>query len=252
MPKGTITMPLYGAYDSGPGVSLAEYFLDLALDNQETLDPRPSFRAFDIHRDGAGNTVAGHEASGLRVNKMTLKGQDGGMLELSLDVSGKDETNLSGSAAALPDDRNQLLEMLFSEVTLTVGGSAVLISDFSWEIDWGLKEKYLNSTRPSKISAQHNVQTLTITPLKEAATYDAYLRLVAQTEQEVVLTIKGLHSGTGADNYTVGTFTFPRASLEAADDTIGPDDFGMQSIKLDLLKPDTTDNTVTPVWSTAV
>ncbi len=251
MVSGSITMPLYGAFLSAPAVSIMQYFLDLATDDQEVLDPRPSIRAFDIHRDGSGTTVAGHEHSGLRVNKMTLKGSDSG-LELSLDVMGKTEITLSAAAAALPDDRNGLIECLFSDVVLSIGGSEVAIDSFEWSIDWGLKAKYLNSNRPSKISAQHNVQEFSWTPLKEAATYDAYLRLQAQTELEAILTIKGLHSGTGADNYTVGEFTFPRASLNAADDTISQDDFGMQAIKMDLLKPDTTDNTVTPVWSTAV
>lgn len=248
--QGAITMPLYGAFLAAPVVSIAQYFLDLATDSQETLDPRPSIRVFDIHRDGAGTLVAGHEDSGLRVNKMTLKGSDAG-LELTLDVIGKQQINLSASADALPDDRNGLLEMLFSDVVLSIGGSEVAIDSFEWSVDWGLKPIYLNSNRPSKVSAQHNKQELSWTPLKDSATYDAYLRLQAQTELEAILTIKGLHSGTAADNYTVGEFTFPRASLLGADDTISPDDFGMQAIKMSLLKPNTSDNTVTPAWSTS-
>jgi len=249
--SGSIVMPLYGAYLSSPAVSIAQYFLDLVTDTPETLDPRPSFRAFDIHKDGSGTTVTGHEDSGLRVNKATLKGSaSDGFLELTLDCIGKTQIVLQGSASALPDDRNGLLEMLFSDTVLSIGGSAVDMSEFSWEVDYGIKPLFLNGNRPNQVSAQYNKQTLSFKPLKTAATYDAYLRLQDNTELESILTIKGLHSGTAADTYTTGQFTFARSVLDEASDDIGLDDFGFQAIKMHLLKPDTSDNTCVPVWDT--
>jgi len=253
LPQGSITMPLYGSVPASPGSkSFAQYFMELATDSQDTLDPRPSMRVFDITRDGSGTTVGGHEFTGLRVNKMTLKGSaDSGFLELTLDLIGKTGIALQASADALPDDRDQLLEFYFSDVVFTLGGSAINIDSFEWTIDWGLKPKFLNSTRPSKLSAQANVQTLTVTPLKDSATYDAYMRLQAQTELTNVLTIKGLHSGTGtvATNYCQGAFTFTRCSLLNADEVLNQEDYGMQPLIFDVLKPDTSANQVTPVWS---
>lgn len=252
--QGSLKMPLYGAFLSAPAVSIMQYFLDLATDSQETLDPRPSIRIFDIHRDGAGATVAGHEDTGLRVNKMTLEGSEAGIV-LTLDMIGKTQIALAASAVAPPDDRNGLLECLFSDSTLSIGGTPVSVSKWKWELDWGLEALKQNSNRPTKVSAQHNLQTLSWTPLKEAGTYDAYLRLQDQTELEAILVVKGNHSQTSgtapADNYTVGTFTFPRASLKTADDQLSIDTFGTQDIMMKCLKPDTSANTVTPVWSVA-
>lgn len=247
--SGAITMPLYGAFLSSPAVSIAQYFIDLATDSPEVLDPRPSFRGFVIQKDGNGTTVAGKEQTGLRVNKMTLKGSEAG-LELTLDCIGKQEVALQASAVALPDDRNGLLEMLFSDTTLSIGGTPVAYSEFSWEVDFGLASLHLNSQWPTKVSAQFHKHTLSFKPLKEAATYDAYLRLQAATELEAILTIKGLHSGTAADDYTTGAFTFARASLDDAQDDMGADSFGYQNIKMTCLKPDDTDDTVAVVWDT--
>jgi len=252
MPQGQIVLPLYGKVPTNTGgKSLAQYFLELATDSQETLDPRPSIRVFDIGRDGAGATVAGHEFTGMRVNKMTLKGSsDSGFLELTLDLMGKTELTLQAAADSLPDDRTKLLEFYFSDTTFTLGGSALTIDSFEWSIDWGLKAKYMNGSRPNKLSAQHNVQTLTVTPLKDSGTYDAYQRLQEQTELTNVLTIKGLHSGTGSTgNYVQGAFTFGRCSLMNADEALTQDDFAMQPLIFDVLKPDTSANQVTPVWT---
>lgn len=246
---GSIKMPLYGYHDLGAGKSLAEYFIELATKDPHKLATRQSLYAWDMQRDGDQNLIAGHEHSGLRLNKMTLEGSDAGIV-LTLDMIGQDEIATENSPGAVPDDRHELIEFLFQDSTLEIGGDPILVQNWKWEVDYGMKALFQNSPRAAKIHGQYCKQTFTLTPLKETATYDALLRLLPQTELSLELVIIGLHDGTAADDYTRGTFTFDRTSLIEAKTALPWGDFGTQPITLRCLKPQDTGHIVEAVWDT--
>lgn len=247
IPQGSIKTNLFGQPPSGGGDSFAKHLIDWCFATPEAED-RPSERVILVEND-TGGTQRHH--TGLRVSQATLSGSEGGLIELSIDVIGKEEAE-SAYSWTLPDDRGELLEFAFSDATFAIGGSDFPISEFQWQIQFGLKPKFSGGFSPTVLRGGQGLQTLTIKQPKNGSTYEACHRLTTTTEKTAVLTLQGLHSGIGgaSNDYTKLTVTFNKLSLLTSEDELAKDDEIGNPISFLCLKPNSSTAAVTMSWGT--
>lgn len=249
MPQGALQCGLHGYYNAGLDKSLAQLMLEWAFASHESKTPQSkSIEAYE-------ENLANKRHTGLRVNSATLQGsEDSGVLELNLDLQGKAEfgDDVVTASQALPTDLNRIIDFEFPDIVFELGESEIPIGGFSWQVQTGLKVKYLNGRTPYWIQKTQHIETLTITPPKSSDTWDAFRReVVDMVETEGVLTIKGLHMGTGdADtNWNQCVIEWPRLSLVTVAEEGGMEDLAMQPLTFLCAKPDTSDNCSTMTWS---
>ena len=251
MPKGPLNCGLHGYKPTGiaAGKSLAQVMLEWAFASHESLTP-PSKSA--EWYEGPG--VANKRHTGLRVNGATLSGsEDSGVLDLSLDLMGAQEfgDSVVTTSQTLPADRELLVDFEFPDIVFELNSVATLIGSFSWQVQCGLKHKYLNARTPQLLRKTQHIETLTIGPMKEDDTWDDFRReVVAMVETDAELTIKGFHNGTGDvdTDYAEGVITFPRLSLLTVAEEGGLEDLAMQPLTFLCLKPDTSSNCSSMAW----
>lgn len=252
MPSGSLATGLYGIFpgagtsSSATEQSVAEHLLRWAFDHHESVD-LPS----KLAEWAEGPDVANRRHNGLRVNGATLEGSaNGGAISISLELMGKAESELA-TAQTLPADMDKLVEFDFADSSFTVGGAAISLESFRLTLANNLTAAYLNSTAPSHLSAGNRVLGLQIVPIKNAATYDALGRAFSEDESEIVLTLKGLHNGTGnsGTNYTQVAFTLPRCAFVSEESTRNIAELARQPLNFECLKPDSSSNDLSQVWS---
>ena len=248
LPVGTLAANLYGWKPNGNSQSLAEYLLTWACANPEALD-LPS----QLAEWAEGPDVSNVRHNGLRVNSAVIEGSaDTGLVTIRLELLGKSEAALT-TAQSLPNDREACVEMDFSDCTFSLGGSAVQLRGFRWQVSNNLLPTYLNGTTPSHLPAGQRVESLRFQLLKSADTYSAWQRAFAEHELAGQIVLKGLHNGTGGvgTNYTVGTLDFPRLGFVAPEDQRNITSLVEQGLLFDVLKPDTSGDGVSMAWSEA-
>lgn len=244
MVQGTLNTPLYGWQTAGLGKSLAEYLMSWGFGQHETLALPSKYAEWAI-----GPNVANKRHLGLKVNQATLSGSEDQGISLALDLMGKDEA-LFATAQTLPNDRNKLIEFEFEDCVLTIGGTPVPIGSFQWQVQNGLTAHYWNSRRPQALPPADRVETFTITPPKQTNAWQEALREDLPDEVEGILTLKGLHNGTGtvATDWNQVVITFPLLSLVNVDEQGGRGTL-TEPISWVCLKPDTSANASTMVWT---
>lgn len=249
-PAGTLEASLYGwRYGASNGPSLAQILMDWAFIQHESAAlPSKSIEWAE------GPNVANKRHTGLRVNAATLSGSDdAGVLTLSLDLLGMDESgqDVVTAAQTLPNDRNHLLEFEFPDAAFQLAGSDIALKSFQLQVQHGLKAEFLNSRRPTLLLKTRRIVTLQMTPVKNSDTYDAYNRATAAVEFTGQIVIKGLHNGTGASatNYAQCTIAFPRLAFLNADSRGAMDDLITQPLSMLALKPDTSSTDVGFTWA---
>lgn len=261
---GSIDLPFMGHVDSGTTIALARSMFEWAFGDGSTVTietgDRPSCTVYNIVRDGGNTQISSRKDAGLRVNKFVLKGSEDGFVEMSMELIGKSTAAFSSTPNALPNDRQELTEALFIDSICTLGGSNLPISAFELSVDFGLKPRRLTSTAAAGLTtgggitnlpaAGGVVAELTLTPLKTANTWDGYQRLQATTELSCVLSVQGLHGGSGASgDYTRLSLSMARCALENADEVFGSDDIASQPLKFAVLKPSSSAVMIVPTWS---
>lgn len=251
MPAGGVPFYLYGWHPTGltasPNESLAQWLMTWAFANQESLD-LPSKTCIWAQ----GPNVANQRDLGMRVASAKLTGSEDAGILLQVELMGKDQDGqaVTTTAQTLPNDRNRLIEFLFEDSTFELNGSPIGVRSFEWSINRAMETAYLNAKRPQIMKATDYVETFSLTrPFEDDTWRDVLREMDATEESELVMTLKGLHMGTGAVDtaWTQGEFTFPLLSLvnpEAQADTLM-----WESLNFDVLKPDTADNGHTVVWS---
>lgn len=242
MPSGALSTSLFGQVNATATVSLAEYIMDWAFANPESLE-LPSKSA----EWAEGPNEANKLHTGLRVNTATLSGDDAsGIIAVNLDLMGVSEADVA-TAQTIPTDHEKLQEFLFHNATLTLAGSATGMKGFQWSVANALEVNYLNSFTPSLITAGDRVDTLSITLPKDGDTYDVYRRTVTATEFTAVLVLKGLHNGSGTalTDYTTITLTFNRLRYSDHEDQRTLQTLSMLPLTLEVLKPDSSSPAVT-------
>jgi hypothetical protein len=249
MPSGQMVLPLYGFQATSMGTSIMQYLMDWAFQQHETL-ALPS----KLVQWAEGPNVANKQHNGLRVNQATFAGSaDDGQVTLTLDLMGQSESGNTVVTAlpAVPNNKNKIVQCEFSDCTFKIAGSTVLLSSFQVQISNGLKVEYLNSYTPSLLLKTQRVVTVTMMPIKNSDTYDAYNRAQTMTEFTGEIDFKGLHNGTGTGgtNWTTGAMTFARLSFLNADNQGGKEDIWKQPIQMVALKPDTSTNDLAIAWS---
>lgn len=245
--QGNIKVPLYGQPPVGSpsGDSFAKYLLDWCFGTPEAED-RPSKRVILVEQ-GDGGTQRHH--TGLRVSQATLSGSEAGTLELSIDAIGKLE-EASAYSYSLPTNRGGLPEFLFADCVFSIGGSTFPISEFQWQVNYGLRPKFSGGFSPTVLRGGGCLQTLTIKQPKNGDTYEAYHRLTTTTEKTAVLTIQGLHGGLATSgDYTKAEIVFNKLSLLTSEDELAKDSEIENPISFQVLKPNSTTAAVGLTWS---
>lgn len=252
MPSGALQTALYGVYP-GAGVSssatdqsIAEHLLEWGLGSHESVD-LPS----KLAEWAEGPNVANVRHNGLRVNTATLEGSAGnGGITINLDLMGKSESAVV-TAQTLPTDLDKLVEFDFADSSFTLGGSAISLESFRLSVANNLTPVYLNSTAPSHLSAGQRVASVQLVPIKNSDTYGALNRAFTESESAITITLKGLHNGTGTagTNYTQVVITLPRCAFVNPEDTRNIAELMRQPLNFDVLKPDSSSNDLSMVWS---
>lgn len=244
-PSGGLVVPFYGWAADNMTTSIAEFLMQWGFASHETTAP-PSKTAVWAQ----GPDVANKVYTGLRVNTGTLSGSaDSGEVNITLALDGQTEDDLA-TAPAIPNDREKVIEARFADVTLTLGGSTVLIKDFSWTVQSVLIVEYLNAFVPQLILKTGHAETFTCTLIKNSATYDVYRRLTTDTELAATLVVKALHNGTLSNTYARLSLSLPRMHFLDADDQFSLTDLVRQPISFQVLKPDSSSNGSAMTWDT--
>lgn len=248
MPGGTLVSPMYGYYPDGLSKSIAQYLMEWAFDSPTECE-LPSKTAYWAE----GPSIADKEHNGLRVNSATLTGSDdSGMLELSLDLMGRYDSNPSTGLSAVPNDREKLVDMEYHRTTMSLGGVAITPKSFTLARQHNLQVHYLNSFEPTLLVKTQMKTTLQVTVPKNSNTYDAYRRLSTATEMTGQIVGKGLHNGTGASGtLTTMQIDFARLSFINVEDQGGKDDVLFQNLNFEVLKPDTSTQQIVFTWGVA-
>lgn len=244
--QGNIKAPLYGQPPSGSPSSdaFAKYLIEWCFGGPENED-RSSKRVIFVEQ-GSGGTQKRH--TGLRVSQATLSGSEGGFIELSMDVIGKLE-EASSYSWSLPANRGQLSEFLFADAVFTIGGTTFPISEFQWQINYGLKPKFSGGFSPTVLRGGTCLQTLTIKQPKTSDTYEAFQRLSTTTEKTAVLTLQGLHGGLGpSGDYSIVTIEFNKLSMLTSEDQLTSDSEIETPISFQCLKPNSSTAAVAMTW----
>lgn len=244
MVQGTVNSPLYGWQTAGLGMSLAEYLMTWAFANPESLVLPSKYAEWAV-----GPNVANKRHLGLRVNQATLSGSEDQGITLALDLMGQDEI-LFATAQTLPANRNRLIEFEFEDCTFSIDGTPVPIGSFQWQIQNALTAHYWNSRRPSSLPPGDRVETFSVTPPKQTNAWQEALKENLADESVGVLTLKGLHNGTGTvdTEWNQVVITFPLLSLVNVDEQGGRGTL-MEPLSWVCLKPDTADNASAMVWT---
>ncbi len=237
-PAGNLVTPLFGWGVSGS--SLAQLLMEWGFLDQEVKFPRSKTAQwiYKSHEDDKSH-------GGLRVNTATLTGSDAG-ISLSLELIGKTETNAAVSGVSAPNDRKRLVEFLFEDCTLALGGTEISISAFQWQVQRNLSPIYNNSVSPISLPKTSWNETFSCTPLKLDATYDALRNAGGMAEMTGTLVIKGDNAASGITNCSVA---FARLSLIDSQES-GGNGAIMNPLTFDVLKPDTSAAGSVMTWST--
>lgn len=243
--QGSLRCPLYGWNPGGTGgVSLAEWLMNWAFESHESND-LPSKSAYWIE----GPDTANVEHNGLRVNQATLQGSDdSGIIEIQLDLMGKNEDTL-GNSQAPPNDREKCVEFEFQDASFQLAGSAVSVKSFSLQLNRALQAHYLNSYSPTHLFPGDYAMTLQLVIVKNAATYDAIRRAETTDERTGRITLQGLHNGTLGSTYAQVQIDFDRLHTMDVDDDRARQNLNFQTLNFVVLKPDTSNNGFRTTWS---
>lgn len=242
MPSGSIQMPLYGWHPANASMSQMQWMLAWIHNNALNTIARPSKSCFWAE----GPNIANKIHTGLRCGSFTIAGSAGSPVTLTVDLMGYDELgmdsagNEADTAPTLVTDREKLLEVLFEDCSLTLGGTGTGMKAFSVRTNFNYSVEYNNSHRPSLILAKKTTTDVAFTILKNSDTWDAYNRGTTNTETTAALVLKGLHNGTGATgDWTLATLPFNRLSL-VTPPTEGGQDIQYQNLQFKALKPDSS------------
>jgi hypothetical protein len=251
MPSGGLNTLLFGWRRSGMTLSLAEYLMTWAFESHEANDLASKSAEW-----ADGPNLGNRRHLGLRVNQATLSGSTDQPITLGLELMGKDEVPFT-TAQTVPNDHEDLVEFLFEHSLLTIDGNPTYFGGFQRQVSRNLEARYYagvegEGTRPSCLRAKGYQETLQLSPPREDDTWDDVVRdLDPLAYHEIVLTLKGLNNGTGTvdTDWTICTITWPKCKLLTNDVQGGRDDLETDQLNFDCLKPGTSANTHTTVWS---
>lgn len=270
MPQGSIQTALYGhqfgvdenvggtTVAPGSSISLAEYLMDWAFCDEAGTIHEATELPSKTAEWAEGPDVANVEHNGLRVNQATLAGDAGsGQLTLNLDVMGKTEATL-GSATAVPDDMESLVEMEFEDCVFKLndgaGGAvaAVTIQSVQLQVQNAIIVRYNNSDNPTLLLKTDRLLTLQVTLDKNSNTYDGFRRtLSSETDFVAQLIVQGTNNGTGGSAWTIATMDFPLARYVNHQDNRNRDGIFEQPLQFICLKPDTSSDDMSIAWTEA-
>lgn len=252
MPSGPLTAALYGWHYSPLTASLAQYLMDWAFTDLQTLCGLPSKTA----QWAEGPDVANKKHLGMTVNNATLAGADdnGGQITLSLDLMGASEATLT-TAQTIPSALTRLNEFLFQDSVFSIGPNsgaltAVEYKSFNWQHQRNLTPIYNGARAPRRFRPGKPNQTFAFNIEKADGTWDAIRRATDKTDYYGRLVLKGLHNGTGATGtYAQVQIDFGKLSFRQAKDTWARNGAVQQEISFECQKPSTSAASKVMTWS---
>lgn len=246
--QGQVLADLYGWEFPSTTVSLLQWWLDWMINSLESAT-RPSKSA----EWAFGPNVDNRRVSGLVPTEVVIRGNtqlNRCQVEASL-IGGTD--SYVATAQSLPTDRNKLVPCEFPDVTLTVGGTPLLIAGFELRVPYKVTPVFLNTRTPNCVAHEAVNPTLTIVPLLAGHTYSDYVRtLPGETDLSLVLTIKGKHMGTGASGtYNIATLTMARCHLVRNQYATDGQSVVFEPLQFNVMKPQTADDSIEIAYSQA-
>jgi hypothetical protein len=144
--------------------------------------------------------------AGCKVARMTVAGQQGGIVSCSLDIVGRTETTNSGSvsvpASAIP--------FIMSDLTLTLASSGREAQNFQLVIDNMIDaDRFLNALTLSKVVELDRAVSLTTAVPWNDANIDLYNQAVAGAAGTLAL-----NNGTNLATFSFGRLQLPAESVE--------------------------------------
>lgn len=248
--EGSIGGALHGEYvtDGSDSVSKAEWLLKKVFGTESG----PTIPSFAILRQES-ITNAGKRFPGLRINQFTLTGSaDSGRIEWNSSVMGLPEVQFAnGSYRTVPNDLKKLTEFEYWDSTFRINDNGVssaadtfCFQNFTLTRNHGLKPVFGNcSAGPTSINRTVRDTQFNFRIEKKNNSWDTARRLMtSETEFEVVVELKGKHSGTGGSGteYAVITITMPRCQLLNPQDADTFDDISFIDVQTEVLKPDSS------------
>lgn len=253
--SGQLTAALYGWRNAGGTISLAQYIMEWAFGDPNTVCGLPS----KTIEWAEGPNIANKRTLGTTVGGATLAGGDdnGAAITLALDLMGANEDPVT-SAQAVPAGLSSLSEFLFSRATFKIvasGGALAVqpIKSFSWGLNRSLSPVFNGSFNPSYFRPAKPTHTFQISVEKADGTWDAIRRLQTPANYHCELTLKGLHQGTGGvgTNFATCVIDIPKMSFRGAGENYVRNGVLVQNLSFVPMKPNTIDASFTMVWGEA-
>lgn len=247
MPQGSLSLPFFGWRNSGMSTSLAQFIYDWGF----SIPTDGCNRASKVIEWAEGPDLANRRHLGLRVNQITLAGDEGsGQVTFALDLMGKTEATFA-TAQTVPNATNQLMDQAFENVAISLGGSTITARSFSFVQNNNLSVQYENSFDPTYIIQGTVQRTLTIEVSKEDDTYAALHRAATEGDLtgQLVLTSSHEGTGTGGTDNTVLTIDFNLLRLQSATPSFGLGQIATETLEFAVLKPTGADEAVDSAWT---
>lgn len=247
---GQMASDLYGYVPPGGTESLAETLLEWAMASPEAIY-RPSYTGL-----WSEQALADKKHRGLRVNSFTLTGDEGSGITCNWDLLGKDEVAVADVSAlsSLPTDMEELLVFEYTDASFVFNGSALPLHNFQLQMSHGLAPTFRGSTTPELMPAGQWGCTFNFTATKSGSTYDTLRRSFDPDDNyhTGVLTLKGLHNGTGSTgNYTVVTLTMNKLRFADKGNNRSFGQIVQEPMQFEVNKPDTSADAVVRAYSEA-
>lgn len=254
MPTGNLGGALHGYWPFGLAMSIAQWLLEMAFDHGTSMD----LKSFGVE-DANGPNVSNKQFNGLRFNTFSLQGSEqSGRVDWSGAAMGKSEVDVATTGFSVPSDLEKLLDFEFPDVTMEfdlAGGTSYTeypVQSFTLARNNMLRASYLAERTPSHLKSMGADTGLQVVRHKNDKVWDAFARtLTADTEISGRLTLLGLHNGSGgSDDYTQVVITMPRLVFLDPTDQDAVEDYKMQTLAFDLLKPDTASEEISIAYAT--
>lgn len=244
MPQGNIGGALHAYHPAGLSKSVAQWLLEKAFSNPASND----LLSFGIE-NAQGPDLSNKQWNGLRMNTFTLTGsEDDDSVMWTADVMGRTEVSPE-TAQTVPVDLEKFLEFEFPDVTLSVADSSdgveIDMQSFQLVRSNGLRPAYVGNRSPRHLKRTVRGTTFQAVILKNSDTYDEAERLFVggdpDAEYDLTLTLRGLHNGSAANDYTTIEILMARCQLVTPEDQHAVEDYSRTTLNFECMKPDTSD-----------
>jgi hypothetical protein len=204
----------FGTYEVGgeivmnPDPAMLDLWLPRILGANESTDTfalAETLQPFGVLIDRVGGTF---EYTDCYVNKATFRGQQGQMVELTLEIWGATEATGTSAPSVSIAIASNTAPYIFSDLALTLQSASRTCLDFELVIDNMLERRFANSVTATSITPQDRMVTLrTTTPFTSTEMSALYGQSLLGAAGTLVLT-----NGAMSTTFTFGKLQVPSIS----------------------------------------